>query len=186
MPRKRYRPSAYRPFPVGCVSRPPFLNPSPSPDLLPAPIPPTIATRRTRDTYMHMRILPLFARGPVGSARGQWDLSGRSCKVYALFTSPLRLSDATPSFRMTPQCPPGSLVCRLASVSRVSRASCVRWLCVKLESTSFIHDNVMSAGSVLYSCTTRRASPANGCACALNSLERRPVGPARGAPRLRA
>ena len=56
------------------------------------------------------------------SLRGrQRDLLGRSCKVSAFFTSPLRLSDATPSLRMTPQCPPGSLVCRLASV--VSKSS---------------------------------------------------------------
>ena len=56
------------------------------------------------------------------SGRGrQWDLLGRSCKVSAFFTSPLRLSDATPPFRMTPQCPPGSLVCRLAFV--VSKSS---------------------------------------------------------------
>ena len=59
-----------------------------------------------------------------GECRGrgrQWDLLGRSCKVSAFFTSPLRLSDATPPFRMTPQCPPGSLVCRLAFV--VSKSS---------------------------------------------------------------
>ena len=62
-----------------------------------------------------------------GECRGrgrQWDLLGRSCKVSAFFTSPLRLSDATPSFRMTPQCPPGSLVCRPASVvSKLSSRS---------------------------------------------------------------
>ena len=60
--------------------------------------------------------------GGSGECRGrgrQWDLLGRSCKVSAFFTSPLRLSDATPSFRVTPQCPPGivSLV--------VSRLSCL-------------------------------------------------------------
>ena len=66
-----------------------------------------------------------------GGSRGrgrQWDLLGRSCKVSAFFTSPLRLSDATPSFRMTPQCPPGCLVCRLVSVVSMSssRSSGIR------------------------------------------------------------
>ena len=64
-----------------------------------------------------------------GECRGrgrQWDLLGRSCKVSAFFTSPLRLSDATPSFRMTPQCPPGSLVCRLASVVSKSSSRSIR------------------------------------------------------------
>ena len=66
-----------------------------------------------------------------GGSRGrgrQWDLLGRSCKVSAFFTSPLRLSDATPSLRMTPQCPPGSLVCRLASVVSKSSSRSIRGL----------------------------------------------------------
>ena len=68
-----------------------------------------------------------------GGCRGrgrQWDLLGRSCKVSAFFTSPLRLSDATPSFRMTPQCPPGSLVGRLASVVSKSSSRSSRGLIV--------------------------------------------------------
>ena len=67
--------------------------------------------------YIHMRVLPSFARGPVGSAGGQWDLSGRSCKVYALFTGPLRPSDATPSLRVDGwwPTPPGSPCVRAGS-----------------------------------------------------------------------
>ena len=65
-----------------------------------------------------------LVRGGSGECRGrgrQWDLLGRSCKVSAFFTSPLRLSDATPSFRMTPQCPPGIVsfvVSRLSCLNR--------------------------------------------------------------------
>ena len=65
------------------------------------------------------------AGGMSGRGR-QWDLLGRSCKVSAFFTSPLRLSDATPSVRSTPQCPPGSLVCRLASVVSKSSSRSIR------------------------------------------------------------